>query len=128
MLREDAEDSDANDNIITALTTENDELRMPLDAISDNSWIESRFIAMINKKVVDVNMPGGAFIQRSTFGLEASSSRVITPKMINSGRLLKAINEEGSTDSVVSINLFKHMIPNYEKMTFDQARQWLIDK
>ena len=128
MLREDAEDSDANDNIITALTTENGELRMPLDAISDNSWIESRFIAMINKKVVDVNMPGGAFIQRSTFGLEASSSRVITPKMINSGRLLKAINEEGSTDSVVSINLFKHMIPNYEKMTFDQARQWLIDK
>lgn len=128
MLREDAEDSDANDNIITALTTENGELRMPLDAISDNSWIESRFIAMINKKVVDVNMPGGAFIQRSTFGLEASSSRVITPKMINSGRLLKAINEEGSTDSVVSINLFKHMIPDYEKMTFDQARQWLIDK
>lgn len=128
MLREDVEDSDANDNIITALTTENGELRMPLDAISDNSWIESRFIAMINKKVVDVNMPGGAFIQRSTFGLEASSSRVITPKMINSGRLLKAINEEGSTDSVVSINLFKHMIPNYEKMTFDQARQWLIDK
>lgn len=128
MLREDAEDSDANDNIITALTTENGELKMPLDAISDNSWIESRFIAMINKKVVDVNMPGGAFIQRSTFGLEASSSRVITPKMINSGRLLKAINEEGSTDSVVSINLFKHMIPNYEKMTFDQARQWLIDK
>lgn len=128
MLREDAEDSDANDNIITALTTENGELKMPLDAISDNSWIESRFIAMINKKVVDVNMPGGAFIQRSTFGLEASSSRVITPKMINSGRLLKAINEEGSTDSIVSINLFKHMIPDYEKMTFDQARQWLIDK
>lgn len=128
MLKEDAEDSDANDNILTALITENGQLRMPLDAISDNSWIESRFISLINKRVIDVNMPGGSFIQRSPFGLEASSSRVITPKMLNSGRLLKAINEEGSTDSIVSINLFKHIIPNYKSMTFTEARQWLIDK
>lgn len=128
MLREDAEDSDANDNILTALITENGQLRMPLDAISDNSWIESRFISLINKRTIDVNMPGGSFIQRSPFGLEASSNRVITPKMLNSGRLLKAINNEGSTDSIVSINLFKHIIPNYKDMTFTEARQWLIDK
>lgn len=127
MLREDAEDSDANDNIITALITEDGVLRMPLDAISDNSWIESRFISLINKRVIDVNIPGGAFIQRSTFGLEASSSRVITPKMLNNGKLLKSINEEGSTDSIVSINLFKHTIPGYSNMTFTQARQWLLD-
>lgn len=128
MLREDAEDSDANDNIITALITEDGVLRMPLDAISDNSWIESRFISLINKRVIDVNIPGGAFIQRSTFGLEASSSRVITPKMLNNGRLLKSINEEGSTDSIVSINLFKHTIPGYSNMTFTQARKWLLDR
>lgn len=52
-------------------------------------------------------MPGGAFIQRSAFGIEATSTKVITANMINDGRALKMNNEEGSMDSVVSINLFK---------------------
>jgi len=30
-------------------------------------------------------------------------------------------------DAIVSINLFKHIIPGYNKMTFRQAKQWLID-
>mgnify|MGYP007008805697 CR=1 FL=1 len=42
--------------------------------------------------------------------------------MIGDGRALKMINEEGSMDAVVSINMFKHIIPNYNKMTFTQAR------
>lgn len=127
MLTADARESDANDNIISGLKTINNAFTIPLSALSDNKWLESRFISMINKEVIDVHMPGGAFIQRSAFGLEATSKNVITPSMINDGRALKAINEEGSMDAVVSINLFKHFIPNYKKMTFRQARQWLID-
>jgi len=42
--------------------------------------------------------------------------------MINDGRVLKSINEEGSMDSVVSINLFKYFIPNYENLTYREAR------
>lgn len=128
MLYQDARESDANDNVLTGLRTKDDAFVIPLSALSDNKWIESRFIAMINKKIIDVTMPGGAFIQRSAFGIEATSTKVITANMINDGRALKMNNEEGSMDSVVSINLFKHIIPNYEKMTFRQARQWLIDK
>lgn len=128
MLLEDARESDANDNVLSGLKTKDDAFVIPLSALSDNKWIESRFISMINKKIIDVQMPGGAFIQRSAFGLEATSTRVITPNMINDGRALKMSNEEGSMDSVVSINLFKHFIPNYKNMTFSQARQWLIDK
>lgn len=127
MLTADARESDANDNIISGLNTKNNAFTIPLSALSDNKWLESRFISMINKEVIDVHMPGGAFIQRSAFGLEATSKNVITPSMINDGRALKAINEEGSMDAVVSINLFKHFIPDYKKMTFRQARQWLID-
>lgn len=126
MLTADARESDANDNIISGLNTKNNAFTIPLSALSDNKWLESRFISMINKEVIDVHMPGGAFIQRSAFGLEATSKNVITPSMINDGRALKAINEEGSMDAVVSINLFKHFIPNYKKMTFRQAREWLI--
>lgn len=130
MLLDDAMESDANDNIIAALQ---DVIRtgnfddMPLSAMSDNKWLESRFISLINKKIIDINIAGGAFIQRSAFGMEATDSRVITPSMINDGRVLKTINEEGSMDAVVSINLFKHIIPDYKKKTFTEAKQWLLD-
>ena len=127
MLEDDARESDANDNVLSGLRTANNKFIMPLSSLSDNKWLESRFISMINKQVIDVHIPGGAFIQRSTLGLEATSTKVVTPNMINDGRVLKSINEEGSMDSVVSINLFKYFIPNYENLTYREARQWLID-
>ena len=127
MLEDDARESDANDNVLSGLKTANNKFIMPLSSLSDNKWLESRFISMINKQVIDVHIPGGAFIQRSTLGLEATSTNVVTPNMINDGRVLKSINEEGSMDSVVSINLFKYFIPNYENLTYREARQWLID-
>lgn len=127
MLEDDARESDANDNVLSGLKTSNNKFIMPLSSLSDNKWLESRFISMINKQVIDVHIPGGAFIQRSTLGLEATSTKVVTPNMINDGRVLKSINEEGSMDSVVSINLFKYFIPNYENLTYREARQWLID-
>ena len=127
MLEDDARESDANDNVLSGLKTANNQFIIPLSSLSDNKWLESRFISMINKQVIDVHIPGGAFIQRSTLGLEATSTKVITPNMINDGRVLKSINEEGSMDSVVSINLFKNFIPNYENLTYREARQWLID-
>ena len=128
MLRDDARDSDANDNVLSGLQIEGEDLILPLDALSDNNWLESRFVAMIAKEVIDVHLPGGAFIQRSAFAMEATAQDVITEDMINDGKPLLMINEkDGSMDSVVSINLFKHFIPNYKKMTFRQARQWLLD-
>ena len=130
MLLDDAMESDANDNIISGLKKVIEKGSFdayPLSALSDNKWLESRFISLINKNVIDVQLPGGAFIQRSVFGVEATDSRVITPSMINDGRYLRSINDEGSMDAVVSINLLKHIIPNYDKMTFKQARQWLLD-
>ena len=127
MLEDDARESDANDNVLSGLKTANNKFIMPLSSLSDNKWLESRFISMINKQVIDVHIPGGAFIQRSTLGLEATSTKVVTPNMINDGRVLKSINEQGSMDSVVSINLFKYFIPNYENLTYREARQWLID-
>lgn len=127
MLEDDARESEANDNVLSGLKTANNKFIIPLSSLSDNKWLESRFISMINKQVIDVHIPGGAFIQSSTLGLEATSTKVITPNMINDGRVLKSINEEGSMDSVVSINLFKYFIPNYENLTYREARQWLID-
>lgn len=127
MLLDDAKSSGANDNIISGLKTKDDAFTIPLSALSDNNWLESRFISMINKAVIDINLPGGAFIQRSTFGLEATQQNVITDKMLNNGKRLNMLNEDGSMDSIVSINLLKHIIPGYKNMTFTQAKDWLID-
>lgn len=128
MLLQDARESDANDNIVSGLATKDDAFVIPLSALSDNKWLESRFISMINKEIVDVHLPGGAFIQRSVFGQEATSLDVVTPSMLGDGKYLKPINDkDGSMDSIVSINLFKYIIPNYSNMTFTEARQWLID-
>ena len=30
-------------------------------------------------------------------------------------------------DCVISINLLKHIIPDYDKKTFSEAKKWLID-
>ena len=129
-LMDDLESQDTDNNILDGVTYNpfTGRMNLSLSAISNNGWLESRTISLINKEVIDVNLPGGAFIQRSAFGLAADQSDVISDKMLNNGKPLKTIDEkDGSLQSIVSINLFKHFIPNYDKMTFTEARQWLID-
>lgn len=130
MLMEDLETQDADNNILDGVTfnPETGRMNLSLSAISNNSWLESRIISMINKEVIDVNLPGGAFIQRSAFGMAADQMDVMSDKMLNNGVALKTVDEkDGSLQSIISINLFKHIIPNYENMTFIEARQWLLD-
>ena len=130
MLMEDLETQDADNNILDGVTfnPETGRMNLSLSAISNNSWLESRIISMINKEVVDVNLPGGAFIQRSAFGMAADQMDVMSDKMLNNGVALKTVDEkDGSLQAIVSINLFKYIIPNYDKMTFTEARQWLLD-
>lgn len=130
MLMEDLETQDADNNILDGVTfnPETGRMNLSLSAISNNSWLESRIISMINKEVIDINLPGGAFIQRSAFGMAADQMDVMSDKMINNGVALKTVDEkDGSLQAIVSINLFKYIIPNYDKMTFTEARQWLLD-
>lgn len=127
MLYEELADRDADINMLDGVSIVDGKLNVPLSALSSNNWLESILISKINKTVIDVNLPGGAFIQRSTFGLDATRQDVISDKMFNSGRKLNLVNQDGSMDSIVSINLFKHIIPGYKNKTFAQARQWLID-
>jgi hypothetical protein len=127
LLQKDAETQDANDNILNALAFINGKMALPLSALSENSWIESRFISYINKHTIDIELPGGSFIQRSVFGLASTDARYATEGMVNDGKPLQLINEEGSMDAVISINMFKHIIPHYNKLTFEQAKKWLID-
>lgn len=121
VLKRKAENSNMNDNVINGLTVENGETVAPISGLSDNSWIESGLISMLNKAIVDTNLPGGMFIQMSSI----LYNRLAVTSDEGNKRKLNFVNEDGSMDCVISINLLKHIIPNYDKMTFSQARAWL---
>lgn len=97
-----------------------------LNSVTNMQWIESILISFINKNVIDINLPGNAFYQRSVFGMEGIVGDDRFPVLAN-GKSLQMINEEGSMDAVVSIDFFYNIIPANIKYNFDKAKQWLID-
>lgn len=115
--------SNMNDNVINGLDVENGETVAPISGLSDNSWIESGLISMLNKSIVDTNLPGGMFIQMSSI----LYNRIAVTSDAQNERKLRFANTDGTMDCVISINLFKHIIPDYDKKTFSEAKKWLID-
>ena len=115
--------SNMNDNVINGLDVENGETVAPISGLSDNSWIESGLISMLNKSIVDTNLPGGMFIQMSSI----LYNRIAVTSNVQNERKLRFANTDGTMDCVISINLLKHIIPDYDKKTFSEAKKWLID-
>lgn len=115
--------SNMNDNVINGLDVENGETVAPISGLSDNSWIESGLISMLNKSIVDTNLPGGMFIQMSSI----LYNRIAVTSDVQNERKLRFANTDGTVDCVISINLLKHIIPDYDKKTFSEAKKWLID-
>ena len=91
---------------------------IPLSALPDSKWVETQLISEANRKAVDLELPGGAFIQMSSFGIKQIG--------VESSRLSN-VRDDGSMDSIISINLFRHVIPDYDNLTFRQAREWLVN-
>ena len=116
--------SNMNDNVINGLDVENGETVAPISGLSDNSWIESGLISMLNKSIVDTNLPGGMFIQMSSI----LYNRIAATSDAQNERKLRFANADGTMDCVISINLLKHIIPDYDKKTFSEAKKWLIDR
>lgn len=123
-LHEELMSRDCNDNMLDAIAYDEktDRLAAPLSAISGSGWIDSILASYINKTIIDTKSPGSAYIQRSVFAMEGEGL-----KTLNNGEELKLINADGSMDAIISIDFFKDVIPNYKNLTFEEARQWLID-
>ena len=99
-----------------AVNKDSGELEMYIPPVAQNSleWIQSIITSMINKNVIDINTPGGAFIQRSVWGMEGPTTVMNEedlPSDIYEGRELQMINEEGTMDCVLSIDYFFDIIP-----------------
>ena len=104
-------------------------LKVPIEAMSSSSWIESILIAAINKEVIDVVSDGNAYYQRSVYGVEEQpiGAQLDDGNTLYNGQTLKAINEDGSMDAVISIDYFIHLVPKNIRNNFEKARQFLID-
>lgn len=101
------------------------DFKVPLSALPDSKWVETKLTSTTNKKAIDLELPGGAFIQMSSFGFK--SIKTVGSRAINNGKPLLNINKDGSMDSIISINLFSHIIPDYKNKSFIEARDWLIE-
>ena len=122
-----------NDNLVNGVqivedpVTHQKRLRLPISAMSDSSFLESVLLSIINGETVDINMPGGAFIQRSAFGI-FDSYNIASDNALNGGRKLKMIDEkDGSMHCIVSITLFRDLLPNFDNLTFAQQKKALLD-
>lgn len=126
--------SNMDSDIIDQVTLdETGNFKVPLSASPVAKQLVTKIISAVNKETVDINLPGGTFVQMSSFGLKsidkvkASEAGQYSKYQINNGERLKLIADDRSMECVISINLLKHIIPGYEDMSFLQARQWLID-
>jgi hypothetical protein len=52
---------------------DNGEFSTPLSSVGNASWVESILISKINKDIIDINLPGTSFTQRSVFAIEDGS-------------------------------------------------------
>ena len=106
---------------------DNGEFSVPLSSVGNASWVESILISKINKDIIDINLPGTSFTQRSVFAIEDGSlqSDKNMDISINGGKRLQMINSEGTMDAVVSIDFFESLLPH--GLSFNEARQWLIN-
>lgn len=136
-LLEEAQSAGMSNNVIDGLTynEETGKLRSPITAISEHNWLQSRIISMVNDKAINVHTAGGAAIQMSSFGLIdniVSDGVGAKGRKINNGKKLKFLNPDGSMDAVVSINLFRGILPaeayQGNGWSFEAKRNWLMDR
>lgn len=110
--------------------------KIPIEALSNRKFIESVIISEIGKNVIDTNLGGKAFIQKTSFGAEGG--KVIDdesyPTPLYGGKRLEMINNKNSMDICVTMDYLDPIIKEFvgvdafNEMTFEQKRQFLLDK
>jgi peptidyl-tRNA hydrolase len=99
-------------NVIDAL-----EEGVNLDTLPDRSWAEAKVVSKVGKKTIDLLTAGDSFIQMTAYGDVKHGSKYASD--------LQLKDKQGRTEIKVSVGLFKHVIPNYNKLTFEQKKEWL---
>ena len=111
---------------------------VPLSASISEKRLFSKLMSQINKKVIDLMLPGGTYVQEASLVLnstrklkmadaqaELSESQETADYVINDGNRLKLMRTDGSMEAVISLNAFMHILPDDIKNDFIKSREWL---
>jgi hypothetical protein len=106
------------------------EMIAPLSSLSTRKFIESRIVSQVGKKAVDINTPGGSAIQMAFFGFKKTStlSQEDVSRAYNDGKPLKFLKDNGSMECMLSINFFRHVVPEEYQTDYTTMREWLLSK
>ena len=127
-LSEEAVKSGMPSDVVEMLSNYDPSGDMTIQGMFDDKWIEAKIVSDVLKKTIDVETPGGMFIQMTPFGLaKTSSDENDLGYKLNDGKRLRFVNEDGSMDAVISMSLFKDILPKDIKSKSHIAqRDWLI--
>ena len=104
------------------------QIDMPLEATPIRKLIQSKVNSFVNKRVININTPGGSAIQMPHFGFRRTSKAVEQSEYaLNGGNKLNFLNADGSMDIILSINFFRHIVPVEYQATYGMMRKWLLD-
>jgi hypothetical protein len=106
------------------------EMIAPLSSLSTRKFIESRIVSQVGKKAVDINTPGGSAIQMAFFGFKKTHtlSQEDVSRAYNDGKPLKFLKDNGSMECMLSINFFRHVVPEEYQTDYTTMREWLLSK
>jgi hypothetical protein len=137
MLRDDAINSNMPYNLIDALQTviksdDTTDYYIELSVLPSLNWIHSRITAMIKKATIDINTPGNAFIQMSNFGFKTTTfdkplnTKVKGEGIIFNDELKFKRPDNGRMECIVSINLFKSVLPAGIQGDFEKSKEYIL--
>ena len=101
------------------------------ECISSRTLFEYAVSAYVNDEVISIPTRGGTAIQQSLFGFtdftdnhEPWSENYIN---YNNGNPLNWHRDDGSVEVMLTMNFFRHVIPDYENKTYKERRDWLFE-
>lgn len=103
------------------------QINVPLEATPIRKLIQSKINSFVNKRVVNINTPGGSAIQMPHFGFRRTEPRELSDYGLYEGKRLNFLNADGSMDIILSANFFRHIVPKEYQTTYGKMRKWLLD-
>lgn len=102
-------------------------MQLPIDILPERKWILNRFISVVNKYAIDLHLPGQQLIQMTGFGL---GSKEVKDETNNLKFLFDSKSKDAKINGIeckISVHVFKDVIPDYDKKSWEDKVQWLKD-
>ena len=103
-------------------------------SLTSRLLFENSISSMINKDIVDINTNGGAAVQQSVFGFVGYGNDSVATydsnngnyQLLNEGKELQWYKENGTMEVFLSMNFFRHVIPQKYQTDYATMRNWLL--